>query len=147
MSAMAEPDAQGPKAGPTPIEPDGWAPPKGYANGMLAPAGARILAVSGQVGWNERGEFESDDFVEQFARALDHVLAVVAKAGGRPEHLLRLVFYVTDREEYRRTCKAIGERYRQVLGRHYVACTLVEVKGLLEPRARIEIEATAAIPA
>jgi enamine deaminase RidA (YjgF/YER057c/UK114 family) len=131
---------------PIPIEPDGWTPPKGYANGMLAPAGSRILAISGQVAWNEKAEFVSDDFTEQFARALDNVLAVVAKAGGRPEHLIRLTFYVTDREEYRRACKAIGERYRRVLGRHYVACTLVEVKGLLEPRAKIEIEGTAALP-
>jgi enamine deaminase RidA (YjgF/YER057c/UK114 family) len=138
--------APNPGSTPIPIEPDGWTPPKGYANGMLAPAGSRIIAISGQVGWNERAEIVSDDFTEQFARALDNVLAVIVKAGGRPEHLLRLTFYVTDREEYRRACKAIGERWRRVLGRHYVACTLVEVKGLLEPGAKIEMEGTAALP-
>lgn len=131
---------------PVPIEPPGWPRPKGYQNGMLAPAGARLLAIAGQVAWDERERIVSDDFAEQFAKALGNVAAVIRAAGGEPRHLLRLTFYVTDREEYRRACKEIGRRYRAVVGDHYVACTLVEVKGLLEAGAKIEIEATAALP-
>jgi enamine deaminase RidA (YjgF/YER057c/UK114 family) len=131
---------------PRPIEPPGWPRPKGYAHGMLAPAGARLLAIAGQVAWDEGEKIVSADFVEQFERALRNVLAVLAAAGGRAEHLVRLTFYVTDKEEYRRSCRAIGERYVALVGRRYVACTLVEVKGLLEPGARVEIEATAALP-
>ena len=131
----------------TPIDVSGWPAPMGYANAMRAPAGARLLAVAGQIGWDEQGRLVSSDFTEQFARALENVRTVLATAGGKPEHLLRLTFYVTDKEEYRSACKAIGARYRAILGSHYVACTLVEVKGLLEPGAKVEIEATAAVPA
>jgi len=135
-----------PSGAARPVEPAGWLAPRGYSHGMVAPAGSRLLAIAGQVAWDEGARIVSDDFVEQFARALENVRTVLAAAGGRPEHLLRLTFYVTDREEYRRACKAIGERYRAILGRRYVACTLVEVRALLEPGARVEIEATAALP-
>ena len=135
-----------PTSGATPIQPPGWPQPKGYANGMLAPAGARLLAIAGQIGWDEHEKLVSSDFTEQFAKALENVRAVLTTAGGKPEHLLRLTFYVTDKEEYRRSCQAIGERYKSILGRRYVAATLVEVKSLLEPGAKVEIEATAAIP-
>jgi enamine deaminase RidA (YjgF/YER057c/UK114 family) len=131
---------------PASVEPPGWPKPKGYSNGMVAPAGARLLAVAGQVGWDERGKLVSDDLVAQFARALANVLDVVKAAGGGAEHLIRLTYYVTDKEEYRRRTAEIGERYRAVLGRRFPAATLVEVKGLLEPGARVEIEATAALP-
>jgi len=132
-------------AGPTPVEPAGWPRPTGYANGMVAPAGSRLLAIAGQVAWDEREQIVSPDLVEQFAQALANVRSVVLAAGGRPQDLIRLTFYVTDKDEYRRRTAEIGERYRAILGRHYPACTLVEVKGLLEAGARIEIEATAAL--
>ena len=131
---------------PTAVEPDGWPKPKGYSNGMVAPAGARLLAVAGQVAWDERGKIVSDDLAAQFGQALVNVLKVVTAAGGSAEHFLRLTYYVTDKEEYRRRTAEISERYRAVLGRNYPAATLVEVKGLLEPGARVEIEATAALP-
>ena len=133
-------------AKPERVEPPGWPKPKGYSNGMVAPAGARLLAVAGQIAWDERGKIVSDDLVAQFGQALANVLKVVTAAGGSAEHLLRLTYYVTDKEEYRRRTAEIGERYRAVLGRHFPAATLVEVKGLLEPGARVEIEATAALP-
>jgi len=133
-------------AKPSPVEPAGWPRPKGYSNGMVAPAGARLLLVAGQVAWDERGKIVSDDLVLQFERALANVLKVVAAAGGGPEHLVRITYYVTEKEEYRRRTAEIGERYRALLGRHFPAATLVEVKGLLEPGARVEIEATAALP-
>ncbi len=129
-----------------PIRPQGWPQPMGYSDGMVAPAGARLLAIAGQVGWDEQGRLVSNDFIAQFARALENVKSVLAAAGGEPRDLIRLVFYVVDKEEYRRGAAAIGERYRAILGRHFPAATLVEVKGLLEPGARVEIEATAALP-
>ena len=143
----ATPDGPVDPAGPIrPIEPKGWPKPKGYANGMLAPAGARLLAIAGQIGWDERGKIVSADLVAQFSRALENVVAVLAAAGGKPEHLVRLTYYVVDKEEYRREAAAIGERYRAIVGRWFPASTLVEVKGLLEPGAKVEIEATAALP-
>jgi enamine deaminase RidA (YjgF/YER057c/UK114 family) len=131
---------------PAPVEPPGWPRPKGYSNGMVAPAGARLLAIAGQVAWDAHQKIVSDDFAAQFEQALANVCRVVETAGGCPEHLIRLVFFVTDKAEYERRTAEIGERYRKLLGRHFPACTLVEVKGLLEPGARIEIEATAALP-
>jgi enamine deaminase RidA (YjgF/YER057c/UK114 family) len=131
---------------PLPIQPSGWPRPKGYANGMVVPAGSRLLAIAGQVAWDAREKIVSDDFVLQFEQALANVCRVVEAAGGRPEHLIRLTYYVTDKGEYARRTAEIGERYRKLLGRHFPASTLVEVKGLLEPGAKIEIEATAALP-
>lgn len=128
------------------IEPTGWRRPRGYANGVLAPAGARLLFVAGQIGWDEEQRLVGDGFADQFERALANVLAVVAAAGGAPEHLARLTVYVTDRQEYAAARKRLGDIWRRLVGEHYPAIALVEVVGLLESGARVEIEATAAIP-
>jgi enamine deaminase RidA (YjgF/YER057c/UK114 family) len=125
------------------INPASLARPRGFSHGVVAEG--RMLFVAGQVGWNSAAEIVSDRFDEQFDQALANVLAVVAEAGGTPESLCRLTIYVVDRAEYTNAQKAIGERYRARMGRHYPAMTLVEVRGLLEPGARVEIEATAAI--
>ena len=127
------------------INPESLGRPRGYANGVLAPAGGRLLFVAGQIAWDEQQRIVSDDFVEQFERALENVLAVVAEAGGSPEHLARLTIYVTDKREYLSRMREIGERWRELMGRHYPAMALVEVKGLLEDGAKVEIEAIAVI--
>ncbi|HEY9281881.1 MAG TPA: RidA family protein [Pyrinomonadaceae bacterium] len=127
------------------INPERLGRPRGYANGVLAPAGGRLLFVAGQIAWDERQRIVGDDFVEQFGRALSNVLAVVAAAGGTPEHVARLTIYVLDKQEYEARTREIGERWRALMGRHYPAMALVEVKGLLEAGAKIEIEATAVI--
>ena len=130
---------------PKPIVPTGWAKPVGYAHGMDGTG--RVITTAGQVGWNPAtNEFESDDFVEQTTQALRNVVAIVRAAGGEPSHLVRLTWYLLDRDEYQRSRKALGPRYREVLGAHFPAMTVVVVNGLLEPRARVEIEATAIIP-
>lgn len=127
------------------LEPEGWAPPKGYANGIAA--SGRLVFVAGQVGWNAEQKFETDDFVAQARQALANVVAVVAAAGGRPEHVVRLTWYVLDRREYLDCAKALGAAYREIMGRHFPAMTAVEVAGLVEEGARVEIEATAVLPA
>ena len=135
------------KTGLVAIEPAGWAAPRGYANGMLAPPGGRLLFIAGQVGWNARQELVEGGFAVQFEQALANIVEVVKTAGGRPEHLGRLTIYVTDRSEYRDRLKEVGQAYRSIMGRHFPAMTLVEVQALLEPGARVEIEGTAVIPA
>jgi len=133
--------------GARPIEPAGWPRPKGYSDGMLAPAGARILFVAGQVGWDvDRRLVGRDDFAAQFAQALRNVVAVVRASGGLPEHITRVTLYVTDKREYVAAQERIGASWRETVGRHYPAMALVEVAGLLEPGALVEIEATAAVP-
>ncbi len=129
------------------VEPDGFPPPRGYSHGILAPAGGRLLFVAGQIGWDAEGRLVGDAFAAQFGRALANVAAVVRAAGGAPEHLARLTVYVTDRREYLADLAAVGEAYRAVMGRHYPAMALVEVSGLLEPGAKVEIEGTAVLPA
>lgn len=126
------------------VQPDGWPRPKGYSNGVLA-RGA-LLFVAGQVGWNEREEFESDDFVAQAEQALKNILAVVAEAGGKPDHITRMTWYVTDKREYLDRLAQVGAAYRKLVGRTFPAMSLVEVKGLVEVGAKLEIEATAVIP-
>ena len=128
------------------INPAELGAPKGYANGMLAPAGGRLLFVAGQIGWDSEQRFVSQHFAGQFAQALRNVLSVVTAAGGSAEHIGRLTLYVVDRAEYLRELKLVGEHYRSLMGRHYPAMALVEVKSLLEPLAKVEIEATAVIP-
>lgn len=132
------------------ITPGGWPRPKGYADGMLAPAGSRILFVAGQIGHltsgGDRRLVGPGDFPAQFAQALRNVVAVVRAAGGAPEHVARVTLYVTDRRQYVAAREAIGASWREILGRHFPAMALVEVSGLLEPGALVEIEATAAIP-
>jgi enamine deaminase RidA (YjgF/YER057c/UK114 family) len=129
------------------VEPAGFPPPRGYSHGVLAPAGGRLLFVAGQIGWDAEGKLVGDSFVAQFGRALANVAAVVRAAGGAPEHLARLTVYVTDRREYLADLAAVGEAYRAVMGRHYPAMALLEVSGLLEPGAKVEIEGTAVLPA
>ena len=126
------------------LQPPGWAAPKGYSNGVAARG--TFVAIGGQIGWNAQQAFETDDFVAQARQALENVVAVLAEAGGRPEHLVRLTWYVVDRDEYVGALRELGRAYREVLGRHYPAMTAVEVGALIEPRARVEIEATAIVP-
>jgi enamine deaminase RidA (YjgF/YER057c/UK114 family) len=129
-----------------PVNPESLGRPRGYSNGMLAPAGGRLLFVAGQIAWDGEQRLVGTGFVEQFAQALANVLAVIREAGGGPEHLARLTVYVTDRHEYLAALPAVGEAYRGVFGRHFPAMALVEVQALLEPGAKVEIEATAVLP-
>jgi len=126
------------------IQPDGWAAPKGYANGISAKG--RQIFIAGQIGWNAEARFETDDFVAQVEQALSNVVAVLTAAGGKPEHIVRLNWYITDKGDYTENQRGIGEAYRRVIGRHFPAMTLLVVAGLLEPRAKVEIEATAVLP-
>jgi enamine deaminase RidA (YjgF/YER057c/UK114 family) len=125
------------------VQPDGWPRPSGYSNGAIAEG--RVLAVAGQIGWNERGEFTSDDLVEQAAQALRNVLAIVHAAGGAATDVIRLTWYITDKDAYRAAAAQLGSAYRELFGTHYPAMTLVAVAALLEDRAKVEIEATAVI--
>lgn len=127
------------------LQPKNWLPPKGYSNGVAAEG--RQVFVAGQIGWNERCELVSDDFVRQVERALSNIVQVLAEAGGDPLHLTRLTWFITDKAAYVARQKEIGEAYRQVIGRHFPAMTLVVVAGLLEQGAKVEIEGTAVIPA
>ncbi|NKB27263.1 MAG: RidA family protein [Rhodobacteraceae bacterium] len=127
-----------------PIQPDGWAPPLGYANGMLAENG--VLFVGGQIGWTADKLFESHDFIGQMEQALRNILAVVEAAGGAADHLTRLTWFVTDKAEYLARQREVGQAYRRVLGKHFPAMTMVVVSALIEDEALIEIEATAVIP-
>jgi enamine deaminase RidA (YjgF/YER057c/UK114 family) len=127
-----------------PINPPGWPRPSGFANGIVAEG--RFLAISGQIGWNERYELVADDFLEQARQALRNVVAVLRAAGGEPRHLVRLTWYITNKDEYRQTLRALGESYRQIVGEHYPAMALVQVAALLEEGAKVEIEATAVLP-
>ena len=127
------------------INPESLGRPRGYTNGLVTPPGARLLFVAGQVGWDERQRIVSEDFVEQFERALRNVLAVVAEAGGAPGGVARLTVYVTDKREYLARTAEIGERWRALMDGNYPAMTLVEVKSLLEDGAKVEIECTAVL--
>ncbi|MFN8700997.1 MAG: RidA family protein [Rhodospirillales bacterium] len=127
------------------ILPPGWDKPKGYANAIVA--SGRQVFIAGQIGWNPANStFESDAFVDQALQALANIAALLAAAGATPAHLVRLTWYVVDKHEYLANLAAVGGAYRDVLGRNFPAMTLVEVKSLLEPRARVEIEATAVLP-
>ena len=123
------------------LHPKGWKAASGYANGIAA--SGRTIFVGGQIGWNADQVFESDDFVAQVGQALSNVVAVLAEAGATAGELVRLTWYVTDIQEYAARRKEIGEVYRNIIGRHYPTMTLVEVRRLLEDRAKVEIEATA----
>lgn len=127
------------------LQPPGWAPPRGYANGVEAEG--RLVVTAGQIGWDPAtGEFASDDFAAQVRQTLLNVRAVLAEAGAEPRHLVRLTWYVTDRAAYLASAREVGAAYREVMGRHYPAMAVVVVAGLLEARARVEIEATAVVP-
>lgn len=127
----------------TVLQPPDWPTPRGYSNGIAGTG--RVAMIGGQIGWNEQQEFP-EGFVAQTAQALRNVLAVVREAGGGPEHVARLTWYVTDIAEYRNALPALGAVYRDTFGRWYPAMTLVQVSALVEPEARVEIEATAILP-
>ena len=126
------------------LHPKHWKPARGYANGVAATG--RMVFTGGLIGWNAQCEFETDDFVGQVAQALRSIVEVLAEAGARPEHLVRLTWYVTDKAEYLGNLKALGAVYKDIIGRHYPAMALVQVVALVEDRAKVEIEATAVIP-
>ena len=126
------------------LQPEGWVTPKGYANGVAARG--TMVFTGGQIGWNAQQQFESDDFIDQTRQSLLHVRAEREAGGAGPEHLVRLTWYVTDRNEYNSRLKELGAVYREVLGKNFPAMACVQVAGLMEERAKIEIEATAVIP-
>lgn len=129
----------------TVLQPEGWAAPKGYANGVAA--SGRLVFVAGQIGWNAASQFESDDLVDQVRQALLNVRAVLAEAGAGPEHICRMTWYLTDRRDYLARAADIGRAYREVLGREFsVAMSAVQVSALMEDRAKVEIEVTAVRP-
>lgn len=124
--------------------PEGWKRPGGYSVGVSAKG--RAVYVAGQIGWDpERREFESDDFVDQVGQALRNILAVLVEGGARPEHIVRMTWYVTDMETYKHSLKALGAVYRETIGAHYPPMTCVQVVSLVEPRAKVEIEVTAVV--
>ena len=126
------------------INPESLGAPQGYSNGVLT-EGGRLLFIAGQIAWDQQQQIVSADLVEQFDRALANVITVVTEAGGQPDEIARLVIYVTDKNEYRARMKEIGARYRARMGKHFPAMALMEVKGLLEDGAKIEIEGTAVL--
>ena len=126
------------------INPPGWPRPSGYSNGVVAEG--RFLAISGQIGWNEENELAGADFLAQAQQALRNVVAVLRAAGGDASHLVRLTWYVVDKNEYRASLAALGAAYREIIGSNYPAMALVQVAGLLEEGAKVEIEATAVLP-
>lgn len=127
------------------ISPTGWKAPSGYAHGVSSTG--RVITIAGQIGWNPRtGQFESDDFAEQTAQALKNIVEVLQAANARPEHIVRLTWFITSREEYTKARKAIGAAYKEIFGRYYPAMSVVVVSALLETRAKVEIEAMAVVP-
>ncbi len=128
------------------INPEALGAPSGYSNGLLVDGG-KLLFIAGQIAWDNNQKLVSDDFVEQFDKALANVMTVLRAAGGEAENIARLVIYVTDKIEYRERTKEVGDRYRKHMGKHFPAMVLVQVAGLLDDRARVEIEGMAVIPA
>jgi enamine deaminase RidA (YjgF/YER057c/UK114 family) len=126
------------------LQPPNWARPKGYANGVMA-KGCPVF-LSGIVGWNQDSQFETTDFAGQVRQALRNIVDILGQANARPEHIARMTWYVVDKQEYVKSTKEIGEAYRDIIGRHYPAMTVVEVSGLVESEARVEIEVTAVVP-
>lgn len=126
------------------LQPDGWKKPIGYANGVLAEG--RTIHIGGQIGWNGNCEFETDDFVGQVRQTLQNIVDVLAAGNAKPEHIVSMTWYFTDKREYLANLKGIGAAYRDVIGRHYPAMAGVQVVALIEDRAKIEIQATAVVP-
>jgi enamine deaminase RidA (YjgF/YER057c/UK114 family) len=124
--------------------PEGWPRPRGYSNGLAAEG--RQIFIAGQIGWDAEGRFASPHLAAQVRQSLRNILAVLAEANGRPEHIVRLTWYVTSRDEYHAELKQIGAAYREVMGRHFPAMSVVQVVALMEAEAKVEIEATAVIP-
>ena len=126
------------------LQPPGWAPPKGYANGVAARG--TMVFVGGQVGWNGQQQFVSDDFIEQAGQALRNIAEILREGGAGPEHMVRMTWYVTDRDEYNRRLGELGPVYRDAMGRNFPAMTCGQVAALVEERAKVEIEVTAVVP-
>jgi enamine deaminase RidA (YjgF/YER057c/UK114 family) len=126
------------------LQPPSWPRPKGYSNGVVARG--RMVFLAGMVGWNEREAFETDDFAGQARQALSNIVAVLAEAGAGAEHIVRMTWFVSDKNEYLARQRELGQVYREVIGRHYPAMAVIEVKGFIEDGAKLEIEATAVIP-
>jgi len=126
------------------LQPPSWAKPRGYSNGILA-RGATVY-VAGQIGWDAQCRFAAQDFTGQAAQALRNIVAVLAEAGAKPEHIVRMTWYVTDKRAYLEAGRALGDAYREIIGRHYPAMTAVQVTALMENDAKVEIEVTAVIP-
>jgi enamine deaminase RidA (YjgF/YER057c/UK114 family) len=127
------------------ILPAGWPRPKGYANGVVA--SGRMLFIAGMIGWDAQGVFHSDDFAAQARQALQNIADVLREAGGKPEHIVRMTWYVTDKREYLAAGREVGQAFREIIGSYNAAMAAVEVKALMEDRAKVEIEATAVLPA
>ena len=126
------------------LQPPAWARAKGFSNGIAA--SGRLVFIAGQIGWTGEGKWEARDFAGQFRQAIKNILAVLAEANGKPEHIVRLTWYVLDKQEYLDSLKGVGEAYRELMGKHYPTMAVVQVSGLVERNARLEIEATAVIP-
>ena len=126
------------------LQPPAWAKPRGYSNGVVA--SGRLVFISGQIGWDAQGHFQTMEFVGQTRQALANVLTILAECGGKPEHIVRLTWYVVDKGEYLACGKDLGRVYQEVMGKHYPAMSVLQVSGLLEGQAKVEIEATAVIP-
>ena len=129
------------------INPESLGTPSGYSHGLLADSSGKLLFIAGQIAWDSEQKIVSNDFVEQVDKALANVITVLNAAGGQPDNITRLVIYVTDKIEYRKRTKEVGERYRKHMGKHFPAMVLVQVAGLLDDAAKVEIEAIAVIPA
>jgi enamine deaminase RidA (YjgF/YER057c/UK114 family) len=129
------------------INPEALGTPSGYSNGLLVDGGGKLLFIAGQIAWDQDQKIVDDDFVEQFDKALSNVITVLRAAGGEPNNIVRLVIYVTNKIEYRERTREVGERYRKHLGKHFPAMVLIQVAGLLDDRAKVEIEGMAVIPA
>ena len=127
------------------LQPPGWAKPKGYANGIAAKGGTTVF-IAGQIAFNAKNLIEEKTFAGQFRKAVKNTLAVLAEAGGRPEHIVRMTWYVTDKQEYLGALKEVGAAYRELIGRHYPAMAVLQVSALMEDLAKVEIETTAVIP-
>ena len=127
------------------LQPPGWAKPKGYSNGIAVKGGTTVY-VAGQIGFNSHGIFEEKTFSGQFRQTLKNTLAVLAEAGGKPEHIVRMTWYVTDKQEYLGAIKEVGAAYRELIGRHYPTMAVVQVVALMEDEAKVEIETTAVVP-
>ena len=126
------------------LQPPGWSRPRGYANGVAA--SGRTVFVSGMIGWDGQCVFHAGDFAGQTRQALQNIVEVLAEAGAGPEHIVRMTWYVVDKQEYLAAHKEVGEAYREIIGRHFPAMTAVQVTALIEDRARVEIEVTAVVP-
>jgi len=126
------------------LQPPDWARAKGFSNGIACEG--RLVFIAGQVGWTGQGEWRARDFAGQFRQALQNIIDVLKEAKGKPEHIVRLTWYVLDKQEYLGALKEVGAAYRELMGRHYPAMAVVQVSGLVEEQARLEIEATAVIP-